>query len=157
MECIENMENTDNSIQGLFIKLVHRYSVINYKKIMEIGVHPGQIPILKKIYEQEGVSQRELAKMLHIKPPTVTVTIKRLEKAELVYRSGDKADMRVSRIYLTEKGKSITGELCELLEENEKTLIKGFTDSEVCLVRRFFQQMIDNMEDIETLNKEGRI
>lgn len=155
MECTDNSENIENSIQALFMKLVHRYSAKSYKKFMEMGVHPGQIPVMKKLYHQEGASQRELAEMLHVKPPTITVTIKRLEKAELVYRSADETDMRVSRIYLTEKGKSITEELCELLKENEQTLIRGFTESELCLIRRFFLQMIDNMEE-ETINKEGK-
>ena len=34
------------------------------------------------------------------------------------------------------------------LEENEKILLDGFDDSELCLLRRFLEQIIENIDKI---------
>ena len=141
-ECLKK----DDMIQVLFMKLIHGYTANGFQKFKDLGVHPGQLPILSRLHEKEGASQRELADMLHIKPPTVTVTIRRLEKAELVYRKTDESDLRVTRIYLTEKGKDAVKDIHTLAEGLEKVLRRGFSKSEICLLRRFLQQMIDNLE-----------
>ena len=71
------------SIQACFMRLMHRYTSVNYKRFPEIGIHPGQLAFVKAISEHEGISQRELAEGLHVKAPTVAVAVKRLEKADL--------------------------------------------------------------------------
>ncbi len=47
---------------------------------MEIGIYPRQMPIMGLLKEHDGYSQSELAARMHVKPPTVTVTVHRLEK-----------------------------------------------------------------------------
>ncbi len=147
----------ENSVQGLLVQLIHNYHRLSFQELGEIGVHPGQLPILKTLSCRGGLSQRELANILHIKPPTVTVTVQRLEKAQLVYKQQDREDQRISRIYLTEKGESIISSLMGIIRSNEERLMRGFSDSEICLMRRFFQQMIENIaitEEDEKKNKE---
>ena len=75
------------------------------------------------------MSQREIAEHLRIKPPTVNVTVQRLEKAGFLFRKADEKDQRVSRIYLTEKGKQAKERGMKRVEENEK--IPTFTILEV--------------------------
>lgn len=146
MNCDMPIENT---IQSWIIRLMHRYSAMNYTKFTELGVHPGQLPVLRVISEREGISQRQLAKVLHIKPPTVAVTVKRLEKAELVCRRTDPMDMRISRMYLSEKGKNIHKEICSLMEENEKILTNGFSEEELDHMRGLIQKMISNLNEMD--------
>lgn len=59
------------SIQACFMRLMHRYTSVNYKRFLGIGIHPGQLAFVKAISEHEGISQRELAEGLHVKAPTV--------------------------------------------------------------------------------------
>lgn len=76
-----------------------------FGQMQELGIYPGQIPVLGLVAKKDGLSQRELAKILNIKPPTVNVSVQRLEKAGFLYKKPDEKDQRVTRIYLTEKGK----------------------------------------------------
>ena len=46
----------------------------------ELEIHPSQIPILAILGKNEEYSQKEIAQILGVKPPTVTVSIQRLEK-----------------------------------------------------------------------------
>ena len=67
-----------------------------------------------------------MARALNLSPATMTVTLKRMEKAGLVLREMDEHDQRILRVHLSEKGREMceTGEsrigvvTAELLEEN---------------------------------------
>ena len=86
-----------------------------FGKLKGLGIHPRQMPILAVLWKEDGCSQKELASQLGVKPPTVTVSIQRLEKIGIIVRKQDEKDQRISRIYLTEEGKAILK-----LEEGEK-------------------------------------
>ena len=109
------------------------------------GLHPGQVAVMKALDRKEGMSQRELADILHIKPPTVAVSIKRMEKNGFIERKPDEKDQRITRIYLTQYGKKINQEIVELLQKNEEELFLGFEEGEKYLFKRFFKQMIENL------------
>lgn len=97
---------------------------------------------------KDGLSQREIAEKLHIKPPTVNVTVQRLEKAGFLYREADEKDQRISRIYLTEKGKQAKESGMKKVQDNEKILLDGFSEEDLCLLRRFLDQITENIEKI---------
>lgn len=143
MDCVE--KKCGDVITPWFFRLMHGYSSLNFMQFKELGIHPGQLPVMKNVYEQEGITLRELAKRLHIKPPTVTVTIQRLEKSGLVYKTADESDQRVSHIYLTEKGKEIQREIISLMEEDEQILVKGFSEDELQQLRSYLDRMIENL------------
>ena len=116
-----------------------------FVKLKKLGVHPRQIPILAVLYKKDGCSQKELVKELGVKPPTVTVSIQRLEKSGLIIRRQDERDQRVSRIYLSEEGRAIIKEGIQMAKEGEKQILAGFSESELCLMRRFCQQIKENI------------
>ena len=111
-------------------------------------IYPGQIPVLGLLAHKDGLSQREIAEKLHIKPPTVNVTVQRLEKAGFLYREADEKDQRISRIYMTEKGKQAKESGMKKVQDNEKILLDGFSEEDLCLLRRFLDQIAENIEKI---------
>ncbi len=152
-------EKKEENLQTLFIRLTHLYFKKAFDMLKDTGIHPKQVPLIGLVYHREGISQKEISQALQISPPTVAVSIKRLEKAGIIERKADEKDQRLSRIYLTEEGKTVTEKARECIREKEKLLFQGFSESEICLLRRFFLQMIQNLEedgnekDIERQNK----
>lgn len=146
----------DTTIQGLFMRASHTYFQKNFCQINRLGLHPGQIPVLWHLFQEEGLSQKELSNRLKVKPPTVNVSLQRLEKMECIYRQQDAKDLRISRIYLTEKGKDLAEQIERIMENNERQMTKNFTETEICLLSRFLRQMIENIESMETIElQEG--
>lgn len=133
------------SINSLVFRLMHRYGSLNFNKFQKLGVHPGQLPVFVILRGQEGISLREMADQLHIKPPTVTVTIQRLEKAGFVLKKPDGKDQRINRIYLTEKGKELSEKMWHLFQEDEQILVEGFSKEEQELLKEFFCRMVENL------------
>lgn len=140
-------EGKEESSQHKFTKLIHLYYRKTFAIFKETEIHPKQVPLLCILEEKEGVSQKEISQKLNISPPTVAVSIKRLEKAGFVERRADEKDQRMSRIYLTAEGKEIIRKSRLCIEENEKILFKGFSESELCLMKRLFDQMILNLSE----------
>lgn len=136
------------SMQFLLMQISRHHAAIGYHQITERGIQPTQMPFLIMLYRHDGCSQKEMAQWLRIKPPTVNVSIQRLEKSGVVERRHDETDRRIARIYLTEEGKNILQEILEDVEETEKIMFGNFSDTELCLLRRFFEQILKNMEEI---------
>ena len=67
--------------------------------------HPGQVMCLRLLSVEDGVTQRDLARMLHVAPPTVSKMLSAMEKGGLVERRPDEADQRLTRVHLTDAGR----------------------------------------------------
>ena len=137
--------DNERSIQSLMMEISRMYMEKCFVKLKNLGIHPRQIPILAVLYKKDGCSQKELVKELGVKPPTVTVSIQRLEKSGLIIRRQDEKDQRVSRIYLSEEGRAIIKEGIQMAKEGEQQILAGFSESELCLMRRFCQQIKENI------------
>ena len=138
--------DNDKSIQRMIMEISRLYMMKCFGRLQKLGIHPRQMPILAVLWREDGCSQKELAKKLDVKPPTVTVSIQRLEKAGIIFRRQDEKDQRVSRIYLSKEGKSIIEEGMRMAKEGEKQVFAGFSESELCLMRRFCMQIKENIQ-----------
>lgn len=136
------------SFLAMFMRIDRRFMGKCFGQMQELGIYPGQIPVLGLLAYKDGLSQREIAEKLRIKPPTVNVTVQRLEKAGFLYREADEKDQRISRIYLTEKGKQAKENGMKKVKENEKILLSGLSDAELCLLRRMLEQITENIDKI---------
>jgi DNA-binding MarR family transcriptional regulator len=81
------------------------------QELRPAGVGIGQWAVLMFLWASDGMSQAELSRVVAIEPPTMVRTIDRMVRDGLVTRVPDPGDGRVSRIYLTERGKSLRTEL----------------------------------------------
>ena len=67
--------------------------------------HHGEMISLRLLASNDGISQRDLADILHLSRPRVTNILQALQKAGSVRREPDAADQRVTRVFLTDEGR----------------------------------------------------
>ncbi len=136
---------SEESIQKVFLQMARVYFLISQSSLEKMELYPGQPQMLLALDKKNGRSQRELSDCLMVKPATITVMIKRLEKTGFVERKNDEKDQRISRVFLTKKGENI----CEILKEMhaniEKQSFNNFTLEEKVLLRRLLIQVRDNL------------
>lgn len=145
----EDEKGKENSLLSLFMKVDRYFMAKCFGQMQGLGIYPGQIPVLGMVSKKEGLSQKELAEILRIKPPTVTVSVQRLEKAGFLYKKPDEKDQRIARIYLTEKGKETKARALQRIRENESVMLEGFSETEQCLLRKFLKQILENIDKIQ--------
>ncbi len=134
----------NNSIVILLMQILHSHMHYNFSKLEKVDMHPKQFPMLRLLFEYPGLNQREIAEKLNIKPPTVAVSIKRLEKTGYVARKQDESNLRISRIYITEKGAHVMKLGRKIIAEEEQMVLQDFTPEETALLREYLQRIKKN-------------
>ncbi|MBU5592250.1 MarR family transcriptional regulator [Clostridium sp. MSJ-4] len=137
-----------DSLYHVFHQVLRFHYHRTHMLLDEIGMYPGQPPMLMVLHKMDGQSQKELAEKLKIKPATITMMLKRMEKAELVERRQDPEDQRISRVYITEKGRKAWEQLQDIMKIIEEECFGNFTQEEQVLLRRLLMQMRDNLMEV---------
>ena len=71
--------------------------------------------------------------------------MKKMEEEALVCRQQDELDMRVSRVFLTERGREHVRAVRERLNCLDEKLMQGFSEEESALLLHFLERMRDNI------------
>lgn len=116
------------------------------RQMRTMGLNRGQPPVLFALHHKDGLSNSDLAEFLEITPATMTNKVKRMERSGLVIRQRDEEDERVSRIYMTEKGRSIMDRLRQAMLEKEDAMLEGFSDSEIQRIKDDMCKILENIE-----------
>jgi DNA-binding MarR family transcriptional regulator len=114
-----------------------------------LGLHRGQPPLLFRLWEREGRTHSELAESMNVTPATISNMVKRMEKSNLVIRRSDPNDERVSRVYLTDKGRRLEEDVMNALRNLNDEQVVGFTEKEQELFRSFLVRVYENLKEAE--------
>ena len=134
-----------DSLYYVFLEILRFHHYRTHVLLEEIGVYPGQPPMLLILNKKDGQSQKELADKLNLAPATITVMLKRMEKANLVVRKQDDEDQRISRVYITEEGKEICKKASRVMRNINEECFGNFTMEEKVILRRLLMQIRDNL------------
>ncbi|WP_438029351.1 MarR family winged helix-turn-helix transcriptional regulator [Sorangium sp. So ce233] len=115
-------------------------------RLLEHGLQPGQDMLLRQLWKGDGLSQSEIIERLGVEPPTITKGLGRLEKAGLVVRRRDPDDARVSRVYLTARGKRLREPVTAIWDELEARAVAGLTAEEQRVLTELARKMRANLE-----------
>jgi DNA-binding MarR family transcriptional regulator len=126
-----------------FLLKVHRARAA--KALAHLGLHPGQDVLLSVMWDEEGLTQSELARRLEVEPPTVTKVLERLERSGLVHRRRDERDARVSRVFLTAAGRRLRHEVEGVWAELDAVMVAGLDAGEQRTLRDLLGRLRGNL------------
>ncbi|KRE82467.1 hypothetical protein ASG89_14515 [Paenibacillus sp. Soil766] len=142
------MNTTLHGSIGFWLKKNYR-NACNYldQRLEEQGVTNSQLGVLIILWEQEGLTQKDMVQILGIQPASMTFLLRNLEEKNLIRRVQDKVDTRINRIYVTEKGSSIKLACLAIVEEGEQMIRQGFSDQEIALMLQWMKRVDRNFQD----------
>lgn len=111
----------------------------------ELGIPSGYRHMLIYLAHNDGVSQLELAKFSHLTPPTVSVTLQKMERDGFIERRADSADQRQMLVYITEKGKRLEMQSKMKADETEKLALDRLGEQERAQLREYLSRIYDGM------------
>lgn len=127
------------------VGMVARLERINFNRaVAEEGLFAGQHKIIMFLKFQGSATIGEIAKETGTKPSTVSVSVKRMEKAGFVKRRQSKADGRITEILLTAKGQAVPENIHHKMEAEEKMLTNGLTEDEINILSDLLDKIIEN-------------
>ena len=141
-----NDEREHESIRYLLM-LICKLSRDRSRVLMsEIGIHCGQGIALRQLWRKDGVTQSELAHGLHVAPATVTIALQRMERIGLIERRPDKRDQRVTRVFLTDRGRSLRENVEKKWRRLEEQMLRGFSSEERQTMREYLLKISSNLD-----------
>ena len=96
----------------------------------KLGIRDGYRQMLFHLAREDGGTQLDLVRCSHLKPPTVSVTLKKMEDDGYVIRETDPTDLRQVRVYITEKGRTMNEAIHGKLHETEDILVTPLNEGE---------------------------
>ena len=134
----------ENPVQ-LLQQLMHLSVQKCMKMLEEYKLKPGQAGVLFLLEKYDNLSQKEIADKLGVKPPSITVALKKMEHQGYITRKADFHDQRIIRIQKTEKGSACVVHIKEVASRMEKIMCKNMSREEILLMKRLLVQMRDNL------------
>lgn len=111
-------------------------------RIAEHGVSVGQWPLLLILWDEDGLTQRELSRRVHIEEPTTARTLERMERDGLVRRVRNEHDRREINVYLTEYAEQLRDELIPCAQEVNALATHGLSEQDKAKINSLLSYMI---------------
>jgi DNA-binding MarR family transcriptional regulator len=114
-------------------------------------VTSGQWPFLRVLWNEEGMTQRELSRRVGMQEPTTVAAINSLEKNGLVRREPSQADRRKVHVFLTAKGRALRADMMACVAEVNDVATQGIDPRDMATLRRVLAKLSENLTRDEAL------
>jgi MarR family transcriptional regulator, organic hydroperoxide resistance regulator len=128
-------------------------------RLSEHSVSFGHWSFLRILWENDGLTQRELSERAGLQEPTTYAALKAMEKLGYVTRRQLPDSRKKVYIFLTPKGRSLKTKLVPLAEEVNEVALAGVCPEDIATTRRTLLVMIENLarDEAEQTRLEHRI
>jgi DNA-binding MarR family transcriptional regulator len=120
-------------------------------------VNFGHWVFLRILWDEDGLSQRELSARASLTEPTTHTALQRLEALGYLERRKLGANKRRQHVFLTEIGQSLRHQLEPMAFEVNTVALDGIGEADQSLLREMLVTIIGNLQKDEDLGiSEGR-
>lgn len=120
-----------------------------FDKLQENGINitPEQYLVLDILWDQQSLSQQNIADIIQKDKNSVTKIIDSLEKKSLVRRVVDKKDRRINKIELTDEAMALEKLTTEVAINFMNDVVKDIDKQELDSFVNVMQKMKNNLEE----------
>ena len=111
-------------------------------RIRPLGLTTGTFPALLELWEDDGLTQKQLVERLDIEQATMANTLSRMERDGLIRREKDPGDGRVQRIRLTERACALRDPAIAAATAENEDALHALSDEESAEFISLMQKII---------------
>lgn len=116
-------------------------------RIRPLGLTTGTFPALLELWQQDGLTQKELVARLDIEQATMANTLARMERDGLVVRKKDPSDGRAQRVWLTREGSALQAPATQAATSVNAKALAGLSQTERAQFIALMQRTIASLRD----------
>ncbi len=136
---------------GYLVNLMgRRFAMALQEELQPLGLSVGQFPALLVLWEEEGLTQRDLVERLQIEQATMANTLARMERDGLVLRKKDAADGRMQRIFLTQQARDLQAQAVGAAEGVNEKMLSNLRPGQ----RRRFMEFLKILSGVEVVDSD---
>lgn len=110
-----------------------------------LGVTGPQRLVVRIVGKFPGISQSEIARLLHFHPSTLTGIVERLERQGFVQRRSDSRDRRRSLLGLTAEGRRVNLSMEGTIEAAVQRTMQSADPEDLGATRRVLERIVDDL------------
>jgi DNA-binding MarR family transcriptional regulator len=128
-------------------------------RIAEHGVPIGHWRFLRVLWEQDGLTQRQLADRVGLMESTAFIALKAMERLGYVRRIRNPKNGRQMQLFITPRGRALKKVLEPLAEEVNRKAVLGVQPEHIKILRSALVQIIENLvtDEANRLEENYRI
>lgn len=109
-----------------------------------LGFSAGQFPILVELWEEDGLTQKQLLERVDVEQATMANTLSRMQRDGLIERKPHPTDRRAQLVFLTPRGLEIKDGAIAAVCATDDALLQGLKRFEKELLLEFIRRALDN-------------
>ena len=142
----DHYTSTHESV-GFVVREVYRsFARCLQPRIAREGVSIGMWFVLRMLWDEDGMTQRELGERVGINGPTMVTALNSMERAGLVKRVQHRTDRRKINVFLTERGRKMKRKLWPMASDVLAIGLAGLTRSQILSLTKMLNQIRLNLE-----------
>lgn len=102
--------------------------------------------ILDVLWQEDGISLREISNRTSLASSTLTSMIDRMECQGLLRRAPSPVDRRVTLIYLTDEARRLREKYEDVSAGMSEIYFRGFSDTEIEKFEKALQRILENLK-----------
>ncbi len=122
---------------------MHRDTV--RKIAYENGISQTRFYILDMLFKRTEVTQKEICEYVHLKAPTVSLTLQTMEQEEYIERVKSIEDSRKTMVRLSKKGLELSRQMKNYFDEADRLLENSVTKEELIEFNNIIEKMKEAM------------
>lgn len=117
---------------------------------LQAALAPHDVPVgmwyfLRVLWEEDGLTQREVSERVGATAPTAVEQLRNMEKRGLIARKASVEDRRKIHFFLTDEGRALEKRLLFYAAEVNEAALEGLTEGEIGFLRLALQRIQDNL------------
>lgn len=133
---------------GFILNNVNRkFSQFTVSFFKPYDITPEQAGIIRRLGEQEGITQKDLSIRMAKDQTNVTRILGQLERKDLISRKQSKEDGRASLTYLTDKGKRLNKNIMPTEQEIMNIAFSGISEERRALLKELVSKIVENINN----------
>ena len=115
------------------------------QRLAQHNVSFGHWAFLRILWQQDGLTQRELSEQAGVMEPTTFAALKAMEELGLVERRQLPENRKNVYVHLTPQGRALKAKLVPLAEEVNRVATRGVPAEDIAAMRRALELMLANL------------
>ncbi len=141
----ENREHKENPT--MVINEISRLFNAKMRENVDVGIMTQMSAkiILSIVAHHDGLSQLEIVRLSSLRPPTVSLTVNKMEEEGLLVREADPNDKRACRIFISKAGREHQKRVFESIKKIEKIIMSDIDEQDYEILMKLLTRMRDNI------------
>ncbi len=118
-----------------------------HRRIKPLGLAPAQFMTLLELWEESGITQKELGLRLDVEQATMANTISRMERDGLIVRTPHPTDKRAQLIHVTDKANGLKQGALDAARQQNQSAFGCLPADEQKQFLNLMSKVIGNMKD----------